>query len=85
MTLNDDSTSYSKAFFNHLLHAVPAHSAFLRKEMPYYLLKPPMLFRGVWHSKCPKCEKMKGKNPQLCPFTRFFCHFWLYRMHALIF
>ena len=31
-----------RAFFNHLLRAVPVRSAFfLRYEMPYYLLKTP--------------------------------------------
>ena len=31
-----------------------------------------MPFRKVQHSKCPKFEKIRTKNPQLCPFTRLF-------------
>ena len=44
-----------------------------------------MLFRRVQRYKCPKFEKMTGKNPQL-PFQwTFFALFGLYRTHALIF
>ena len=30
-----------RAFFNHLLHAVPARNALFEKEMPFSLLKTP--------------------------------------------
>ena len=36
-----------------------------------------MPFRGVKHSKWPKFGKMRGKKPQLCPFTELSCPFFV--------
>ena len=42
-----------------------------------------MLFMEVYRFTCPKFEKMRSKNPKLCPFTEFFLPFFGYtaRMH----
>ena len=54
-------------------HAMP----FLWHKIPlfYYKLEKIMLFRGLQHYKCPKCEKMRGKIPELCSFTCLFFPF----------
>ena len=52
-------------------HAVP----FLRNEIPFFLLKPPKTHAVLGSVACPEFGKMRGKDPQLCPFTGLSCPF----------
>ena len=60
---------------------------FLWNKMPYSLQKTPknICCLGVCSViNIQNLKKMSDKNPQLYPFTRIFCSFRLYRIHAPI-
>ena len=64
-------------------HTLP----FMRNKIPYFLLETPKthVVQMVQLSKYPSLGKMRGKKPQLCPFTGNSTLFSLYRTHAFIF
>ena len=77
-----------RAYFSHLLRAVSARSALFVEQNALFSTKNSKIaccLGGVQRYKCPKFEKMTGKNPQLPFYWTFFALFGLYRTHALIF